>query len=202
MQGLPLLHANSLLARVLARCICRYLVLQIMGPACQFLRLGGEGASLPTSTCWSDLPPLMGSMLWLNLASMSALSLSKAYQARELSPVEVLSSCLERIERFEPKVNAFVVLDREGALRAAQASEFRWRRGEQLWSRRWRACDDRRQHCLAWASQSARLAPDDRCTGRFRCAGGRPIERKKRAASSSGKPRCQSLDGRVWAIAR
>ncbi|WP_455875018.1 amidase family protein [Rhizobium yanglingense] len=46
--------------------------------------------------------------------------------------MEVLSSCLERIERFEPKVNAFVVLDREGALRAAQASEFRWRRGEQL----------------------------------------------------------------------
>lgn len=66
------------------------------------------------------------------LASMSALALSKAYRAGALSPVEVLSSCLERIERFEPKVNAFVVLDREGALRAAQASERRWRRGEQF----------------------------------------------------------------------
>ncbi|MGO4569887.1 amidase [Rhizobium sp. 2YAF20] len=66
------------------------------------------------------------------LASMSALALSKAFRARELSPVEVLSSCLERIERFEPKVNAFVVLDRDGALRAAQASERRWRCGEQF----------------------------------------------------------------------
>ncbi|WP_245278833.1 amidase [Rhizobium leguminosarum] len=85
----------------------------------------------PVATRSSDLP-LYGELVMAELASMSALALSAAYRARELSPVEVLGSCLERIERFEPKVNAFVVLDREGALTAARASELRWRRGEQL----------------------------------------------------------------------
>ncbi|WFU12903.1 amidase (plasmid) [Rhizobium sp. CB3090] len=67
-----------------------------------------------------------------DLASFSAQALTRGYRSGEFSPVEVLSACLERIERFEPKVNAFVFVDREGALNAAQVSERRWRRGDQL----------------------------------------------------------------------
>ncbi|TCU07593.1 amidase [Rhizobium sullae] len=66
-----------------------------------------------------------------DLASLSAQALTQGYRSGELSPVEVLSACLERIDRFEPMVNAFVFVDREGALKAARASERRWRRGDQ-----------------------------------------------------------------------
>jgi aspartyl-tRNA(Asn)/glutamyl-tRNA(Gln) amidotransferase subunit A len=50
------------------------------------------------------------------------------YRARRLSPVEVLESLLEGIEA-DP-CNAFTLVDAEGALAAARASEARWRRGE------------------------------------------------------------------------
>jgi Asp-tRNA(Asn)/Glu-tRNA(Gln) amidotransferase A subunit family amidase len=41
-------------------------------------------------------------------------------RARALSPIELLEACLERIDRAEPSVKAWVHLDREGALRTAR----------------------------------------------------------------------------------
>lgn len=63
---------------------------------------------------------------------LSSSELLAAYEARSLSPVEVTNACFTRIDRFEPKVNAFVLQDREGALRAARESERRWRDGTPL----------------------------------------------------------------------
>src|SRR6202040_3438041 len=37
---------------------------------------------------------------------------------------------LERLDALQPKINAFCVVDRDGTLAAARASEGRWLRGE------------------------------------------------------------------------
>jgi Asp-tRNA(Asn)/Glu-tRNA(Gln) amidotransferase A subunit family amidase len=51
---------------------------------------------------------------------------------RQLSPRELLESCLARIEAVNPAVNAFVALDVDGARAAAQAAEAAVMRGEAL----------------------------------------------------------------------
>jgi aspartyl-tRNA(Asn)/glutamyl-tRNA(Gln) amidotransferase subunit A len=58
---------------------------------------------------------------------LSAEALWSAYRARQLSPVEVTRAALARIAAWEPKINAMYVIDAEGALAAAAASEARWR---------------------------------------------------------------------------
>jgi aspartyl-tRNA(Asn)/glutamyl-tRNA(Gln) amidotransferase subunit A len=55
--------------------------------------------------------------------------LLEAYRRRELSPVEVVDDHLARIERLNPSLNAFVVVDADGARAAAAASEARWHDG-------------------------------------------------------------------------
>ena len=56
---------------------------------------------------------------------LTAGDLIRRYRRREVSPVEVVRDALARIERFNPVVNAFLLVDREGALAAAAASEAR-----------------------------------------------------------------------------
>ncbi len=53
-----------------------------------------------------------------------------AYRDRTLSPREAVADALDRIERFAPDLDAFVRVDRDGAMAAAAASEARWSRGE------------------------------------------------------------------------
>ena len=65
-----------------------------------------------------------------DIAYLSATDLVAAYRARRLSPVEVTRVVLDRIERLNPTLNAFVLVDPEAALRDARASEARWTRGE------------------------------------------------------------------------
>ncbi|MBV8848998.1 MAG: amidase [Methylobacteriaceae bacterium] len=59
---------------------------------------------------------------------LTARQLSGLFAKRALSPVELLDAVLARIEREEPKINAFILLDRDGAREVAKASEERWRR--------------------------------------------------------------------------
>ena len=66
------------------------------------------------------------------LWSVSAVELGRAYGARQLSPVEVLEAILARCESVNPRLNAIVTLDVDGARQAARESEARWRRGEAL----------------------------------------------------------------------
>ena len=65
-----------------------------------------------------------------DISQLSGAELTRLYRRRELSPVAVAQDALDRIAKFEPQVNAFIVIDREGALDAARASEARWQKGE------------------------------------------------------------------------
>ncbi len=59
-------------------------------------------------------------------------SLASALRAGKTSPRAYLAETLERIEQRDPDVGAFVTLNTEGAMRAAEASATRWRDGKPL----------------------------------------------------------------------
>jgi aspartyl-tRNA(Asn)/glutamyl-tRNA(Gln) amidotransferase subunit A len=63
---------------------------------------------------------------------LTATDLLPLYRRRELSPVEVMRDVLARIERFNPLVNAFLLVDADGALAAARGAETRWARNEPM----------------------------------------------------------------------
>ncbi len=67
-----------------------------------------------------------------DLAYLSAVSLLDLYRKRALSPVEVTHFLLDRLDALQPKINAFCIVDRDGALAAARASEQRWVSGDKL----------------------------------------------------------------------
>jgi aspartyl-tRNA(Asn)/glutamyl-tRNA(Gln) amidotransferase subunit A len=66
------------------------------------------------------------------LADKSAHELLQHYAAGDVSPVEVTDAVLERIERVNPVLNAFVLVDADAARTAARASEARWHKGEPI----------------------------------------------------------------------
>ena len=65
-----------------------------------------------------------------DIAFLSATELVAAFRDKRLSPVEVARVVLDRIDRLNPTLNAFVLVDHEAAMRDARASEARWMRGE------------------------------------------------------------------------
>ena len=67
-----------------------------------------------------------------DLCEYPASRLVAAYSARDTSPVDVTGACLTRAEGINADLNAFTVIDRDGALAAARASELRWMRGAAL----------------------------------------------------------------------
>jgi aspartyl-tRNA(Asn)/glutamyl-tRNA(Gln) amidotransferase subunit A len=73
---------------------------------------------------------MMDDVRMTDIKSLTAAELLRLYRRRELSPVEVTRDQLNRIEKFQPAINAFVIIDRDGALQAAKASEARWQKGE------------------------------------------------------------------------
>lgn len=62
-----------------------------------------------------------------DIAKFSVSELIDLYKNRSLSPVEVVESALKRISNCRDRLNAFVVVDGETALREAHSSEERWR---------------------------------------------------------------------------
>ncbi len=64
------------------------------------------------------------------IADLTANELLSHYAAKTLSPVEAARAALDRIERCNPAVNAFRLVDEARAIEAARASEARWVRGE------------------------------------------------------------------------
>ncbi|MBR0950983.1 amidase [Bradyrhizobium canariense] len=64
------------------------------------------------------------------LCDSSAVELRRRLAAREISPVELLDSCLSRIAAVNPAVNAVVTLDEPGARAAAKEAEAAILRGE------------------------------------------------------------------------
>ena len=64
------------------------------------------------------------------LYALSAAELLDAFRKKTLSPVEVTAAVLKRIEALNPVFNAFNLVDAEGALSQAKASEARWLAGQ------------------------------------------------------------------------
>jgi Asp-tRNA(Asn)/Glu-tRNA(Gln) amidotransferase A subunit family amidase len=62
----------------------------------------------------------------------SIAEVSESYRKKRVSPVELVTAHLERIERLQPKLNAFVHLDAESALARARAAESALSQGEAL----------------------------------------------------------------------
>jgi aspartyl-tRNA(Asn)/glutamyl-tRNA(Gln) amidotransferase subunit A len=60
------------------------------------------------------------------LAFLSAAELLNAYRRRDVSPIEVTETALARIDRLNPKLNAFLYVDHEGARAAARAATEAW----------------------------------------------------------------------------
>lgn len=65
-----------------------------------------------------------------DVSLLPATDLVSGYRSGDLSPVDVTEATLSRIRDLDPRVNAFVLVDGEGAIRAARESAERWRRGE------------------------------------------------------------------------
>ncbi len=64
-----------------------------------------------------------------DLAQLSAAALSRLYRKGKLSPVETMKAVLARVDKVNPTVNALCVVDTDAALKAARASERRWKKG-------------------------------------------------------------------------
>lgn len=65
-----------------------------------------------------------------DLTLCTATELLALYRLGEASPVEATRAVLDRIERLDPVLNAFVLVAADEALAEATASEARWQRGE------------------------------------------------------------------------
>ena len=66
------------------------------------------------------------------LTNLSASRLALAIRQKEVSSIEIVESFLRRIEKINPKLNAVVQLNRDGALTEARAADARVRRRELL----------------------------------------------------------------------
>ena len=65
-----------------------------------------------------------------DLAFAPAHEIAAAVRRRAVSPVEVIRAALDRLERLQPALNAFVALRADAALADARALEARIARGE------------------------------------------------------------------------
>src|SRR5438094_7352091 len=59
----------------------------------------------------------------LMLPFLTVAALARLIKTQEVSPVEVVEAHLERIERLNPQLHAFLTICHEGARRAARAAE-------------------------------------------------------------------------------
>ena len=63
---------------------------------------------------------------------MTASELAGHYERRKLSPVEVAQAVIDRIDEVDGQINAYAIVDAEGAIEAAKKSEKRWKKNKPL----------------------------------------------------------------------
>jgi aspartyl-tRNA(Asn)/glutamyl-tRNA(Gln) amidotransferase subunit A len=63
---------------------------------------------------------------------LTAVEVREAFRSKRLSSVELTKAVLERIDRHNPRFNAYCLVDAEFAMAQARASEERWLHGEPL----------------------------------------------------------------------
>ena len=61
------------------------------------------------------------------LAQLTATDLLEGYRRGEFTPVDAAEAALKAIEDSDSAVNAFVIVEAQQALEAAEASSARWR---------------------------------------------------------------------------
>src|SRR5574337_950011 len=61
-----------------------------------------------------------------SLADATAAELLRLYRSGQASPVEATRAVLARIAQHNPQLNAYVLVDEDGALANARTSEARW----------------------------------------------------------------------------
>ena len=66
----------------------------------------------------------------MNFEDLTLTEAADAIRSSRMSPLEYLRSLLDRIDRLEPEIRAWVTLDRENALREAVACEIEARAGK------------------------------------------------------------------------
>jgi len=64
-----------------------------------------------------------------DVTKMSAVELVSGYRDGRFTPLEVVEASLERAEALQDRLNAFVLIDRQGAMEEAQRSAERWEVG-------------------------------------------------------------------------
>src|SRR6476646_4514813 len=58
-----------------------------------------------------------------NVSQLDLSEVSQLVRRRKVSPVELTRECLDRIERLNPKLNAFITVTADSALADARAAE-------------------------------------------------------------------------------
>ena len=66
----------------------------------------------------------------MSILDMTAVELSKAIKEKKITVVEATEAALLQIEKCEPTVNAYVTIDKEGALKAAKEVQEKIDNGE------------------------------------------------------------------------
>ncbi len=66
------------------------------------------------------------------ICELSIKDAARLIKNKEISPTDVLEALLERIESVNPKINAYISIDREGSLAAARTAEEEIRAGKHL----------------------------------------------------------------------
>ncbi len=65
-----------------------------------------------------------------DLWRLDVVDLAEAYRSGRVDPVDVIETCFERIRAIDPRLNAIVTLDADGARAAAAESAARWKAGQ------------------------------------------------------------------------
>lgn len=65
----------------------------------------------------------------MTLTELSITEASDLLRRKEISPLDLTSACLDRIDQLNPTINAFITVTRESALAEAQAAEHEIRAG-------------------------------------------------------------------------
>lgn len=80
----------------------------------------------------ASLPPALASSHRSDLASLTLSEVSESIASRAVSAVELTQACLDRIERFNPALNAFITVTGDQALAVARQRDEELRRGKRV----------------------------------------------------------------------
>lgn len=75
-------------------------------------------------------PPLIDDPDMLHLSYGTIQEMSALLRERKVSPVELVEACLDRIDHLQPRLNAFITVTRDAALRAADRVEKELQNGQ------------------------------------------------------------------------